>query len=405
MRALRRGGYQIACLIVLLGLLSGLSFAQAEPLKWFDHSYGGAEVVAHSLIGEEEQLLFDGFLRFYYPDKFQIAYGSPSGVVTITSHDDFLEIQAGGEYQYGYDKHWLVNYFQTYIFRLLEFLERPLEFSGTTQIADRDVFRYVDQENPDLMYWLDQNTGVPLLIREGKETVLTVESYSITASSGELHLELALFTQPHPARLTLVYGEGGWVLTRLEVSDPAEQIVVEFSQWNFEFDWVPSSSARILGDLKELNDRFFREFQEQQWGESLRTCQEMLALAPQFWQVYLYQAFAYEGLGNFLGAVENYQQVLMREPQNALALNNLAYHYLLREVQIYQALELAEHAVALDRKSAYLDTLGYGYYLVGRFVESKLLLEEALEGAEPEAVEEITAHLDLVLQALEKEQD
>ena len=122
----------------------------------------------------------------------------------------------------------------------------------------------------------------------------------------------------------------------------------------------------------------------------------MLALAPQFWQVYLYQAFVYEGLGNFLGAVENYQQVLMREPHNALALNNLAYHYLLREVQIPKALE---------RKDVYLDTLCYAYYLVGRYEEALTLLEEALEGADPEAAEEVAAHVDLVLQALERERD
>ncbi|HBN97106.1 MAG TPA: hypothetical protein DDZ66_12480, partial [Firmicutes bacterium] len=73
-----------------------------------------------------------------------------------------------------------------------------------------------------------------------------------------------------------------------------------------------------------------------------------LALAPQFWQVYLYKAFTYEGLDNFLGVVENYQQVLMRQPHNHLALNNLAYHYFLREIQIPQALEMAERAVQLD---------------------------------------------------------
>lgn len=403
MRALRRRVAQVVFLAVLLGYCSGFSLAQPEPLKWFDHLYGSAAVVAHSLEGEDERLLLDGFFRFSYPHHFQIGYGTPGGLVVITSYDDFLEVQARGEYQYGYDKHWLADYFQTYIFRLLEFSERPLEFSGSTQIADRDVFRYSDGESPELVYWFDQETGVPLLIRDGNETILLVESYEHTVSSGRLELGLALFVPPYPAKITLLYEGERWIPIRLEVMESTEKIMVEFSEWNFDLDWVQGSPALKLPDLKQLNDRFLQEFQEQQWADALRTCQQMLSLAPQFWQVYLYQAFAYEGLGNFLGVVENYQQVLMREPQNALALNNLAYHYLLREVQIPQALEMAELAVALERKSAYLDTLGYAYYLVGRHLEARDLFEEALEGADPEAIDDITARLNLVLQALERE--
>lgn len=126
----------------------------------------------------------------------------------------------------------------------------------------------------------------------------------------------------------------------------------------------------------------------------------MLSLAPNYWNVYLFQAFVYEALGDFFGVVENYQQVLMGEPDNVVALNNLAYHYMLREVQIEKAISMAERAVALERQAIYLDTLGYGYYLVGRYGEARELLEEALLYAPEEGVEEIREHLDLVMQAL-----
>lgn len=95
----------------------------------------------------------------------------------------------------------------------------------------------------------------------------------------------------------------------------------------------------------------------------------------------------------------------MRQPDNPLALNNLAYHYLLKEVNISRALEMAERAVELDRKAIYLDTLGYGYYLVGRLEEARELLEEALASAPEEAVAEITEHLELVLASLGEEHD
>jgi Flp pilus assembly protein TadD len=155
-----------------------------------------------------------------------------------------------------------------------------------------------------------------------------------------------------------------------------------------------------LAELSELRARLLEEFHGENFEAALEISQQMLALAPHFWQVYLYRAFANDGLDNFLGVVENYQQVLMRQPDNHLALNNLAYHYLLREVQIDKAVEMAERAVELERRDIYLDTLGYGYYLVGRYEEAKELLLEALETAPEGAVEEITAHLDLVLKAL-----
>ncbi len=73
---------------------------------------------------------------------------------------------------------------------------------------------------------------------------------------------------------------------------------------------------------------------------------------------------------------------------------------MLREVQIEKAISMAERAVALERQAIYLDTLGYGYYLVGRYGEARELLEEALLYAPEEGVEEIREHLDLVMQAL-----
>lgn len=400
MKALKRRVAQGVFLILLLGRLTSVAFAQGEAVPWFNHEYGSAEVEVHAVGDGEEKLLLDGFLRFSYPHQFQVAYGTTNGVVIISSFADFIELQTKDEHQYGYDKHWLVANFEQYFFSLLEFSKRPLEYSGSTQIADRDVFRYVDQEDPTITLWLDQETNIPLLIRKGKDTLLTVEAYSLQTTSGEVELELSLLYPEHPAKINLILNSDGWVPTQIEIKSPTDVMKIRFTKWNFEYDWVADSQLAKLGKLRKLNERFLGEFEKERWADALITCQEMSALFPHYWQVYLYQAFAYEGLGNFLGVVENYQQVIMREPRNALALNNLAYHYFLKEVQIAQALELAERAVELERKPAYLDTLGYGYYLVGRFEEALELLEEALAGAEEPALEEIERHVDLVLKAL-----
>lgn len=387
-------------MIFALGL-DGSACAMEPPLDWFAHDFGSTSVFARFTAGSEETLLMDGVLKFAYPQGFQIQYYTMKAPMTITSQDGFVEVQTGSDVQYGYDRYWLFEDIQNHLFGLVEFSRIPLEFSGMDEVAGRTAKRYAAATNSRLLLWFDEQSGLPFLIRQGSKTLVVVTSY--TLDSQEPHnltaLELETFFTEEPAKITLDHGLQGWVPSRLVVAEELGEVTVDFSNWSLTNEWVNSPLPK-LARLRELNECFLEHFDAKDWELALSTSQEILTLAPQFWQVYLYQAFAYEGLDNFLGVVENYQQVLMRQPDNHLALNNLAYHYFLREVQIPQALEMAERAVALNRRDIYLDTLGYGYYLAGRYAEAKELLLEALTTAPEEAVAEITEHLDLVLEAL-----
>lgn len=389
-------------LCLLLGLSgAGLCQEQQQPESWFGHEYGQAKVIARLESIDDDKLLLDGFLMFKFPHDFYLDYPTTGGRVTISSHQDFLEVLVSGGAKYGYDRYWLFDYFRDYIYELASFFQSPLEFSGTTTLAKRTVDRYFAENEPEMVFWLDQQTGLPLLIRQGERTLVSVISYTSDPVGLPLYnsFELELHFQERPAVLTLVNKEGLWTPAALQIQDGVERVIMEFFQWDFTFDFT-SQQATNLQELRFLNERFFVEFSEENWMQALATCQQMLALAPQYWTVYLFQAFVYEGLGDFFGVVENYQQILMREPDNSLALNNLAYHYFLREIQIEQALEMAERAVELDRSGIYLDTLGYGYYLAGRYEQARELLEEALLVAPEEAAGEIKEHLSLVLEVL-----
>lgn len=397
----RKTAVAALCLIVGLGF-SAFCQERAQPKNWFGHEYGQARVVAHLCSLGEERLLLDGLFMFKYPTDFYLGYPTTEGSVVLNSCENFFEALISGEFRYGYDQHWLFDYFHDYIFTLASFSESTLQFSGITALAGRTVERYFDRDDPQIVLWLDQQTGLPLLIREGERTLVSVASYTTEAENDAPHynlLELELSIGEWPAEITLSYQNGLWVPAVLQVRERAAVLRLEFFEWDFTFDFT-GRRAVDLKELRELNETFMSQFAAKEWPHALATCQRMLALAPQYWNVYLFQAFVYEGLGDFLGAVENYQQVLMKEPDNALALNNLAYHYLLREVQIERALEMAERAVELDRRGVYLDTLGYGYYLVGRYEEARELLQEALADAPEEGAEEIGRHLQLVLQAL-----
>ncbi|NLL42741.1 MAG: tetratricopeptide repeat protein [Firmicutes bacterium] len=387
--------------LLLVTLVCGLSaFVQAgdAPVDWFDHGFGSSIVVAESLEGDDKILLMHGYLTFAYPEGFQLQYAAWDVPVTITSQADFLEVQRGSDFQYGYERYWLFEDFKNHIFALAEYSRLPLEFSGREAVAERAAKRFTALDDPQFLLWFDEESGLPLLIRRNKQTLLTVTSYLL--EEGQLvEVELDIFFGPRPARITLRPESVGWVPSRLEIHDPPGEVHISFSDWSFREEWEENPLPR-LAELSSLNELFMEEFNAENFAAALETSQQMLTLAPQFWQVYLYRAFAYDGLDNFLGVVESYQQVLMRQPDNHLALNNLAYHYFLREVQIDKALDMAERAVELERRDIYLDTLGYGYYLVGRYEEARELFLEALETAPDDAVEEITAHLDLVLEAL-----
>ncbi len=382
----------------VMGLHGFAGADEPQPVDWFAHEFGVSSVAVNLFAGNETTLLMDGLLRFQYPDGFKLQYLSLTAPVTITSQAGFVQVQIGSEEQYGRELYWLFEDLRHYLFALAEYSRIPLRYSGIEKVADRSSKRYLARDDSGLVLWFDAESGLPLLICQGHHTVVTVTAY--TLENHELtSVDLELRFGPELARITLDYGEHGWTPSLLELEDPRGKVKMELSHWSFPDEWDDNPLPR-LAELSALNSRFRTEFDSKNYHGALAISQEMLTLAPHFWQVYLYKAFAYEGVDNFLGVIENYQQVLMRQPNNHLALNNLAYHYFLREVQISMALEMAERAVALERQETYLDTLGYGYYLVGRYEEARELLLEALETAPDEAVPEITKHLDMVLRAL-----
>lgn len=101
--------------------------------------------------------------------------------------------------------------------------------------------------------------------------------------------------------------------------------------------------------------------------------------------------------GDERGAIASYETALGQQPDNPIALNNLAW--LLREREQERAIDLAAQAQELaPRNPAVLDTYGWLLHLAGRHEEAKSVIEEALVLA-PDS-EEIQEHLDEVNEAL-----
>jgi tetratricopeptide (TPR) repeat protein len=96
-------------------------------------------------------------------------------------------------------------------------------------------------------------------------------------------------------------------------------------------------------------------------------------------------------------AIELYEKVVTAQPNNVVALNNLAW--LLREDNNSRALELASRASELAPEAAdILDTHGWVLHLGGNHAQAKPIIEKALALAPDNA--EIQAHLKTINDAL-----
>ena len=103
-------------------------------------------------------------------------------------------------------------------------------------------------------------------------------------------------------------------------------------------------------------------------------------------------------VGNYL-AQRSYQQ-WDAGANHPAALNNLAYTYMLAESNLSEAINLAYKAVTLEPKASYLDTLGYGYYLVKDYDKALHYLLQAADQADHSKLADIYHHLVLVYGAL-----
>jgi uncharacterized protein (TIGR03790 family) len=86
--------------------------------------------------------------------------------------------------------------------------------------------------------------------------------------------------------------------------------------------------------------------------------------------------------GDPAGAAEQYRRIIAIQPNNTVALNNLAYDIAVRENKPAEAIAMARKALALaPREATILDTVGWIEYLMGNTAEGAKLLVQASRGA------------------------
>lgn len=87
---------------------------------------------------------------------------------------------------------------------------------------------------------------------------------------------------------------------------------------------------------------------------------------------------AQDRAGDTAGSEASLRRVLVKEPDNATALNNLGYFLVERNERLNEALELIQRAVRVEpTNSSFLDSLGWVYFKLGQLENAERHLKEA----------------------------
>ncbi len=316
-------------------------------------------------LGHEEK--FEGLLQVEYPDWLVYTQTDLQGRVTerVAQYRDVVYNWDGETISYEYQSSAMFFVYQ-------QFLEMDLAILPTKSSA-------IDRKSLE-------------------DRGLEVLRYSLV---GTEITEMELFCNLRQLYI-LLERDGDFLFpSLLEFSHGETALVMEFGYFEVVSTIFKPEKLKTLVDRIEEGLQWFL-LEEYQKAHAI--FHQVVQIDPYYVHGYFYMAYSAGMLQDYLLAVDSYQQWLMLQPNHPLALNNLAYTYMKQRVNLKDAVMLAERAVKQQRLPAYVDTLGYGYFLMGQYEEALAHLYEALEGIESSMRDEVLWHLVQVYQALGDEE-
>ncbi len=394
---------KVSLLIILIYFsLFGVNLAAAADglvSEFVDYHSAEADVTWRYWTNDGEQVV-NGVFCVTLPDKYGLVIVDENSLgQRINGYRDLIAIYlTTGQVEYNYESIQLFKVYETLFYKLIESADEPDYFVGYETLGGRNTARY--QKESCCTYWFDRETNIPLRVTDEQgHSVLSLRQYQVDANykKGVEAFTLAVNDQGWDGVIRLAKESDHWFPVELQVGDGNSRITVTFSNWRL-FD--KPLKFKELEQLDNLLSQGQSAADEGNHEQVIKIFRQILNIDPFYIPAYMHLAFSYAHIGDFLGTVENYQQWLVLEPDNPTALNNLAYTYMLAETNLYQGINLAYKAVSIDPKSAYLDTLGYGYYLVKDYDKALYYLLQAEENAANTELLDIFRHLTLAYQAL-----
>ncbi len=123
-----------------------------------------------------------------------------------------------------------------------------------------------------------------------------------------------------------------------------------------------------------------RSFQRSaRWGEAIAVAERLLEQQPESIPALFLLGTARERRGTRASAIAAFRRLLALAPEHAPTLNYLGYMWAEAGENLPEALEMIKRAVALDPDNgAYVDSLGWTYYQLGRLEQAREHLEWAV---------------------------
>jgi Flp pilus assembly protein TadD len=159
---------------------------------------------------------------------------------------------------------------------------------------------------------------------------------------------------------------------------------------------------RQLGERPEERRLVVEVYQRaERYEEAIPVLVELLDESPSAVDLRFWLGAAYERTGHYNEAETTFRALLEQRPDFHLALNYLGYMWADQGENLEEALKLIQRAVELEPDNgAYVDSLGWVYFRLGRTEEARVKLERAAELMPEDAT--VLEHLGDVLHALGK---
>jgi Flp pilus assembly protein TadD len=120
--------------------------------------------------------------------------------------------------------------------------------------------------------------------------------------------------------------------------------------------------------------------------------EKVLVLEPDNYSAYSLLGMLYDELKIYIKCDSLYEKALTYYPDNPLFLNNYAYSLSERGERLEYALEMATRAVKAEPdNSAYQDTIGWIYYMLGRYNMALVHIKRSVEQQDDSSV--VNEHL------------
>ena len=96
--------------------------------------------------------------------------------------------------------------------------------------------------------------------------------------------------------------------------------------------------------------------------------------------IYFFRGIAREQLDNYEQSMMDLRKALEFVPEQPQVLNYLGYSWLERGYKIKEAIDMLDNAYNQKKNDPYIiDSVGWGYYLIGDFINAEIFLRKAIQ--------------------------